>query len=89
MRPGAERTAVGGSDGWGLAGLGVRGCGVMGELGGADHGGLYIGSNAIKTTELVTKAVGGVLFMDEAYTLSTGSGGAGPDFGRSPRSRKS
>jgi SpoVK/Ycf46/Vps4 family AAA+-type ATPase len=39
----------------------------------------YVGQTAIKTSELVNKSIGGVLFIDEAYSLS--DGGAN-DFGR-------
>jgi SpoVK/Ycf46/Vps4 family AAA+-type ATPase len=39
----------------------------------------YIGQTAIKTSELLDKAMGGVLFIDEAYALTEGGGN---DYGK-------
>ena len=39
----------------------------------------YVGQTAIKTTDVINRAMGGVLFIDEAYSLSDGGGS---DYGR-------
>lgn len=39
----------------------------------------YVGQTAIKTGELIEKAMGGVLFIDEAYSLTEGGG---TDYGK-------
>ena len=42
----------------------------------------YLGQTATKTAEVVASAVGGVLFIDEAYSLTAGELGAPDQFGR-------
>ena len=54
-----------------------------GQLIEVDRSGLvagYIGQTAIKTAEAIEKAMGGVLFIDEAYTLAAGK--AETDYGQ-------
>jgi SpoVK/Ycf46/Vps4 family AAA+-type ATPase len=41
----------------------------------------FVGQTAIKTAERIDEAMGGVLFIDEAYALTAGGTHAGGDFG--------
>ena len=52
------------------------------EAHGADLVGEFPGATAIKTNELVDSALGGVLFMDEAYGLVNGGDGQADRFGQ-------
>ncbi|MNI15159.1 Stage V sporulation protein K [compost metagenome] len=59
--------------------MGVLGKGHFIEVERADLVGEYIGHTAIKTRDLMKKAMGGILFIDEAYSLARGGE---KDFGK-------
>ena len=52
-----------------LKAIGVLSSGHLCEVTRADLVGQYAGHTAVKTTEVINGAVGGVLFIDEAYSL--------------------
>jgi SpoVK/Ycf46/Vps4 family AAA+-type ATPase len=78
--PGTGKTSIARLLGKFFKAIGLLENGHVIEVDRADLVGEYIGQTALKTDKVINKALGGILFIDEAYTLKREN--AGNDFGQ-------
>lgn len=79
--PGTGKTSVARVLGRVFAALGLLGRAEVVEAQRSDLVGEHLGATAIKTDRLVDRALGGVLFVDEAYALANPGYSGGDAFG--------
>jgi len=79
--PGTAKTTVARVLGDIYRALGLINGGQVVEVTRADLVGEYLGHTAPKVQEAVKRAIGGILFIDEAYTLTAYKGGGNDDYG--------
>lgn len=77
--PGTGKTTVARLIGEIYRDLGLLQRGHLRDIGGQDLVAGFVGQTAIRTNEVIDEALDGVLFIDEAYTLTQGEGN---DFGQ-------
>jgi SpoVK/Ycf46/Vps4 family AAA+-type ATPase len=70
--PGTGKTTIARKLGKVLKEIGFLSKGHFIEVQRSDLVGGYLGQTAIKTSEVIQKALGGILFIDEAYSLTSG-----------------